>query len=89
MTDAGAQPPSTVLREAFGDIDIYLFDQLLRARLRPLRASLWLDGAVSGLTLGVTRATKQQRSQNRELGDDTARGRDPEQRGSDGHAANR
>jgi diguanylate cyclase (GGDEF)-like protein len=26
---------------------------LLRARLRPLRASLWLDGAVSGLTLAA------------------------------------
>ena len=26
---------------------------LLRARLRPVRASLWLDGAVSGLTLAA------------------------------------
>ena len=26
---------------------------LLRARLRPVRTSLWLDGAVSGLTLAA------------------------------------
>jgi SAM-dependent methyltransferase len=34
MTIPGAvnQPPSAALRQAFGDIDIYLFDQLLRGR---------------------------------------------------------
>jgi tellurite methyltransferase len=34
------QPPSAALREAFGDIDIYLFDQLLRGRFDGARTVL-------------------------------------------------
>lgn len=34
------QPPSAALREAFGDIDIYLFDQLLRGRFDGVRTVL-------------------------------------------------
>lgn len=33
-------PPSAALREAFGDIDIYLFDQLLRGRFDGVRTVL-------------------------------------------------
>jgi SAM-dependent methyltransferase len=33
-------PPSAALRQAFGDIDIYLFDQLLRGRFDSVRAVL-------------------------------------------------
>ncbi|HEX5870567.1 MAG TPA: class I SAM-dependent methyltransferase [Longimicrobium sp.] len=33
-------PPSVALREAFGDIDIYLFDQLLRGRFDGVRTVL-------------------------------------------------
>jgi SAM-dependent methyltransferase len=33
-------PPSATLREAFGDIDIYLFDQLLRGRFDSVRTVL-------------------------------------------------
>ncbi|HEX6037343.1 class I SAM-dependent methyltransferase [Longimicrobium sp.] len=40
MTDAANPPTSTALREAFGDIDIYLFDQLLRGRFDGVRTVL-------------------------------------------------
>lgn len=40
MTDASNPPPSTALREAFGDMDIYLFDQLLRGRFDGVRTVL-------------------------------------------------
>ena len=50
-------PPSPNLADAFylatypcAYVGLVL---LLRARLRPVRASLWLDGAVSGLTLAA------------------------------------
>ncbi|HEU4886106.1 MAG TPA: class I SAM-dependent methyltransferase, partial [Longimicrobium sp.] len=33
-------PPSAALRKAFGDIDIYLFDQLLRGRFDGVRTVL-------------------------------------------------
>src|SRR5687768_14448097 len=33
-------PPSATLRKAFGDIDIYLFDQLLRGRFDGMRTVL-------------------------------------------------
>ena len=35
-----AAPPSAALRQAFGDIDIYLFDQLLRGRFDGVRTVL-------------------------------------------------
>ncbi|HEX6369060.1 MAG TPA: class I SAM-dependent methyltransferase [Longimicrobium sp.] len=34
------RPPSAALREAFGDVDIYLFDQLLRGRFDGVRTVL-------------------------------------------------
>jgi tellurite methyltransferase len=37
---ASHPPPSTALRQAFGDIDIYLFDQLLRGRFDGVRTVL-------------------------------------------------
>ncbi len=43
MTDAaaaGPDAPSAALHEAFGDIDIYLFDQLLRGRFDGVRTVL-------------------------------------------------
>jgi tellurite methyltransferase len=43
MSDSAAAsgiPPSAALREAFGDIDIYLFDQLLRGRFDGVRTVL-------------------------------------------------
>lgn len=40
MTSGTPPPPSAALREAFGDIDIYLFDQLLRGRFDGARTVL-------------------------------------------------
>lgn len=40
MTDPVDGPPSAALREAFGDIDIYLFDQLMRGRFDGVRTVL-------------------------------------------------
>ncbi len=40
MNPAGQPPLSAALREAFGDIDIYLFDQLLRGRFDGVRTVL-------------------------------------------------
>ena len=52
-----ADPPSPNLADVFylatypcAYVGLVL---LMRARLRPVRASLWLDGAVSGLTLAA------------------------------------
>jgi tellurite methyltransferase len=39
-TIPAGQPPSALLRDAFGDIDIYLFDQLLRGRFDGVRTVL-------------------------------------------------
>ncbi|MBW3570780.1 MAG: class I SAM-dependent methyltransferase [Gemmatimonadetes bacterium] len=40
MNQASQTTPSAALREAFGDIDIYLFDQLLRGRFDGVRTVL-------------------------------------------------